>query len=233
MLKFEQVSKPSYVSNDLFKEVLLSEEPLKLMGILNLGDVATDLKGVCRVRHVGTGHVVEGHFGPAVVTTGFSQSELGTSGGNSLTVENCKLTFKHTVTVTQAKGSTKLDVSDKFPMLASAKVDNEQKLCIDGKAEVIELKKDGTPVAVTEGMAADGVITLEANTEDTDYTIEFVIAEGVATTKNNAATVVLDKGTYQIHLVARLHDDIDGTRMPNPTMLEFVKKCRTDSDISA
>ena len=72
------------------------------------------------------------------------------------------------------------------------------------------------------------VVTLSAAAQKGGavVTVSFVLATGKATTQNNATTVNLDAGDYQVHLIARIRNDEAVTNMPDPTMLEFVKHCR-------
>lgn len=164
-------------------------------------DTADSAAVVCNaaLRHVGTGTVVEGH------------RVLSLNAAKAIEVANCTLELKTTITRTIPKGASKLDLSDVVSN-ALAKTD---------------VKKDGA--ALDDGdTVANGVITLAAPAAaDVEITIEdLVVATGTATTGNNAATVNIDEGEYQVHFIARVHDNIECTRMPNPTMMEFVKHCR-------
>jgi hypothetical protein len=236
MLKFEKLGKSTFLSNNAFKDLMLSEEPLKVDSVLTLscGDSGESLStvGVCRVRRAGTGHVAEGHFGPAKITT----SNIA---NDKLVPSACTLELKVKTDVVLAAGSTTLNLKSMFPELTGDQIvasTGSTDAPANPNAVVTILDESGNVVTVGTQIksVSNGVLTFEnAPTVDTVYTLKFVAATGVGTVKNNAETVVLDEGIYQIHLVARLHDDIDATRMPNPTMLEFVKKCRTGSGVSA
>lgn len=158
---------------------------------------ATDVVGSCRIRHAGNGHVAEGHFAYT------SENDL------AITVKSCKLTLTAEITRTIPEGATTLDLSDLFT------------------GELVN-DTDVTAVGGTISSVTDNVVALsEAAPEGgVKVTVNFVLAEGTATTNNNAETVTLDAGDYQIHFIARARTDVDVTRMPNPTMMEFVKSCR-------
>jgi hypothetical protein len=183
--------------------------PNSYAALLNANDLTVEMKldtadasaAVCNaaLRHVGTGTVVEGH------------RALSLNAAKAVAVANCTLELKTTITRTIPKGASKLDLSD----------------VVNSNLAKADVKKDGA--ALDEGDAvANGVITLaSAAAADVEITVEdLVVATGTATTDNNTATVNLDEGEYQVHFIARVHDNIECTHMPNPTMMEFVKHCR-------
>ena len=124
----------------------------------------------------------------------------------SITVAECVLNIGAKVTRVVPKGSKTLDLSDLFSGLVQADV----KACNDTAPTV-------TSDVVTLATESDGTAVV---------TVNFVLATGAATTDNNATTVNLDAGDYQVHLIARIRNDEAVTNMPDPTMLEFVKHCR-------
>ena len=125
----------------------------------------------------------------------------------SITVAECVLNIGAKVTRVVPKGSKTLDLSDLFSGLETADCSVNNGLTVSG------VTKD--------------VVTLETESDGTAVvTVSFVLATGAATTDNNATTVNLDAGDYQVHLIARVRNDEAVTNMPDPTMLEFVKHCR-------
>ena len=125
----------------------------------------------------------------------------------SITVAECVLNISAKVTRVVPEGSSTLDLSDLFSGLETADCSVNNGLTVSG---------------VTED-----VVTLSAESDGTAVvTVNFVLATGAATTDNNATTVNLDAGDYQVHLIARIRNDEAVTNMPDTTMLEFVKHCR-------
>ena len=125
----------------------------------------------------------------------------------SITVAECVLNIGAKVTRVVPKGSKTLDLSDLFSGLETADCS------VNNGLTVSEVTKD----VVTLATESDGTAVV---------TVDFVLATGAATTDNNATTVNLDAGDYQVHLIARIRNDEAVTNMPDPTMLEFVKHCR-------
>ena len=124
----------------------------------------------------------------------------------SITVAECVLNIGAKVTRVVPKGSKTLDLSDLFSGLVQGDV---------------KASNDTAPTVTSD------VVTLETESDGTAVvTVSFVLATGAATTDNNATTVNLDAGDYQVHLIARIRNDEAVTNMPDPTMLEFVKHCR-------
>lgn len=167
---------------------------------------ATDAVGGCRIRHVGTGHVAEGHVALTVA--------------NKVDVEldKCNLTLAAEITRVIPEGATQLDLSDLFG---------------NGEGDDHNLVADDvTAVGGTVSSVADNIITLAsaAPANGVKVTVKFNLAVGPATTEGNAANMTLDAGDYQIHFVARARDDMECTRMPNPTRMEFIKHCRPLAD---
>ena len=124
----------------------------------------------------------------------------------SITVAECVLNIGAKVTRVVPKGSKTLDLSDLFSGLVQddIKASNDPAPTVNSDVVTLETESDGTAVV----------------------TVNFVLATGAATTDNNATTVNLDAGDYQVHLIARVRNDEAVTNMPDPTMLEFVKHCR-------
>ena len=124
----------------------------------------------------------------------------------SITVAECVLNIGAKVTRVVPKGSKTLDLSDLFSGLVQddVKASNDPAPTVTSDAVTLATESDGTAVV----------------------TVSFVLATGAATTDNNATTVNLDAGDYQVHLIARIRNDEAVTNMPDPTMLEFVKHCR-------
>ena len=124
----------------------------------------------------------------------------------SIKVAECVLNIGAKVTRVVPKGSKTLDLSDLFSGLVQGDV---------------KASNDPAPTVTSD------VVTLATESDGTAVvTVSFVLATGVATTDNNATTVNLDAGDYQVHLIARIRNDEAVTNMPDPTMLEFVKHCR-------
>ena len=124
----------------------------------------------------------------------------------SITVAECVLNIGAKVTRVVPKGSKTLDLSDLFSGLVQ---------------DDVKASNDPAPTVTSD------VVTLATESDGTAVvTVNFVLATGAATTDNNATTVNLDAGDYQVHLIARIRNDEAVTNMPDPTMLEFVKHCR-------
>lgn len=124
----------------------------------------------------------------------------------SITVAECVLNIGAKVTRVVPKGSKTLDLSDLFSGLVQ---------------DDVKASNDPAPTVTSD------VVTLATESDGTAVvTVNFVLATGVATTDNNAKTVNLDAGDYQVHLIARIRNDEAVTNMPDTTMLEFVKHCR-------
>lgn len=121
-------------------------------------------------------------------------------------VAECVLNIGAKVTRVVPKGSKTLDLSDLFSGLVQddVKASNDPAPTVTNDVVTLATESDGTAVV----------------------TVSFVLATGSATTDNNATTVNLDAGDYQVHLIARIRNDEAVTNMPDPTMLEFVKHCR-------
>lgn len=123
-----------------------------------------------------------------------------------VTVAECVLNIGAKVTRVVPKGSKILDLSDLFSGLVQ---------------DDVKASNDPAPTV------ANDVVTLATESDGTAVvTVNFVLATGAATTDNNATTVNLDAGDYQVHLIARIRNDEAVTNMPDTTMLEFVKHCR-------
>lgn len=124
----------------------------------------------------------------------------------SITVAGCVLNIRAKVTRVVPKGSKTLDLSDLFSGLVQddVKASNDTVQTVTNDMVTLATESDGTAVV----------------------TVNFVLATGAATTQNNATTVNLDAGDYQVHLIARIRNDEAVTNMPDTTMLEFVKHCR-------
>ena len=124
----------------------------------------------------------------------------------SIKVAECVLNIGAKVTRVVPKGSKTLDLSDLFSGLETGdvKASNDPAPTVTNDVVTLATESDGTAVV----------------------TVNFVLATGAATTDNNATTVNLDAGDYQVHLIARIRNDEAVTNMPDPTMLEFVKHCR-------
>lgn len=124
----------------------------------------------------------------------------------SIPVAGCVLNIGAKVTRVVPKGSKTLDLSDLFSGLVQ---------------DDVKASNDPTPTVTSD------VVTLATESDGTAVvTVSFVLATGAATTDNNATTVNLDAGDYQVHLIARIRNDEAVTNMPDTTMLEFVKHCR-------
>lgn len=156
----------------------------------------TTEKGTVHLRHAGVSLVAECHFAHEAKQT------------EPIQVAECVLNIGAKVTRVVPEGSSALDLSDLFSGLEAADCSANNGLTVsDVTKDVVNLS-----VAAPKGGAV--------------VTVNFVLATGKATTQNNATTVNLDAGDYQVHLIARIRNDEAVTNMPDPTMLEFVKHCR-------
>ena len=145
------------------------------------------------------------HAGVSLVTE--CQFAHEAKSAESITVAECVLNIGAKVTRVVPEGSSTLDLSDLFSGLETADCSVNNGLTVSGVTEDV----------VTLSAAPKGGAVV---------TVSFVLATGAATTDNNATTVNLDAGDYQVHLIARIRNDEAVTNMPDPTMLEFVKHCR-------
>lgn len=153
-------------------------------------------KGTVQLRHAGVSLVAECHFAHEEKTA------------EPIPVAECVLNIGAKVTRVVPEGSSTLDLSDLFNGLEAADCSANNGLTVsDVTKDVVTLS-----AAAPKGGAV--------------VTVNFVLATGAATTQNNATTVNLDAGDYQVHLIARIRNDEAVTNMPDPTMLEFVKHCR-------
>lgn len=153
-------------------------------------------KGTVHLRHAGVSIVAECHFAHKVEPA------------ESITVAECVLNISAKVTRVVPEGSSTLDLSDLFSGLEAADCSVNSGLTVSGVTEDV--------VTLSAAAQKGGAVV----------TVNFVLATGAATTDNNAATVNLDAGDYQVHLIARIRNDEAVTNMPDSTMLEFVKHCR-------
>ena len=156
----------------------------------------TTEKGTVQLRHAGVSLVAECHFAHEA-----KQAE-------PIPVAECVLNIGAKVTRVVPEGSSTLDLSDLFSGLENADCSVNNGLTVSGVT--------GDVVTLSAAAPKGGAVV----------TVDFVLATGAATTDNNATTVNLDAGDYQVHLIARIRNDEAATNMPDPTMLEFVKHCR-------
>lgn len=197
MLKFDVLGCGPNVNPNGYATLLDTVKDLKAEMKLTAAD-KTGVACSTVLRHVGTGVVVECHRG------------LTLSGPTAVTVSDCQLNLKGTATFVIKKGATTLDLSDLFNSNLTSK----------------DVFKDGKQLTDPDKVE-NGVITLSAPAaEDTTIAVSVVVATGTATTDNNASTVNIDAGDYQVHAIARVRDTVEGTLMPNPTMMELVEHCR-------
>jgi len=208
MLKFERLGHGSLI-NDKYRYGALVDEvsDVKVTMVLDqLDDMsAEDAKApecTFKIRHVGTGTVLEGHRSLVVR----EPIEIDPAA--------CELKVTATLKRVVPKGKIELDLSDVFVKdLAAADplpeiyADNGAKCMLAKDKAVITLS-----VAAPEGGAE---VTVKG----------FELAKGVATTHKNAAKVKLELGEYQVHFITVLHENVEDTHMPNLTMLEFIKHC--------
>ena len=156
----------------------------------------TTEKGTVHLRHAGVSIVAECHFAHKAEPA------------ESIKVAECVLNIGAKVTRVVPEGSSTLDLSDLFSGLEIADCSVNNGLTVSGVTEDV--------VTLSAAAPKGGAVV----------TVSFVLATGAATTDNNATTVNLDAGDYQVHLIARVRNDEAVTNMPDPTMLEFVKHCR-------
>lgn len=217
MLKFERLGHGSLI-NDKCRFGALVDEVSDVKVRMRLGDADPDFKTVeiapeCtfKIRHVGTGTVLEGHRSLKILAGEDSEDTM-------IDLANCELQVRATLTRNVPKGKAKLDLSDVFKA---------------GGLTVNDITIDGAPAAAEgEGAASvakdKAIVTLASPAGEGGAEVavnNFVLASGKATTHGNAAQVALKPGKYQVHFVTVLHENVEDTHMPNLTMLEFIKHC--------
>lgn len=200
MLKFDRLGPgANVVANNSKVYSNLLDEVTDFNASLDLGTPKG--AGCAHVRYVGTGRVAEGHCAVNVATD------------TSITVATSTLTLNARVIERDIpEGATSVDLSDEFIGLTSAKVEAVGATLADSNS----VNAAGNVVTLAAAAPKGAKLRLK----------DVAVATGTATTDNNAATVNLDSGDYQVHFVACAHDTAEDTRMPNPTMMEFVKHCR-------
>lgn len=214
MLKFEELGHGSLINDKcrfgaLIDEVSDVKVTMVLDGLDDMsGDDAKAPECTFKIRHVGTGTVLEGHRSLVIP----EPEAEGDEPAAPITIDPAACELKVTATLKRnvPKGKAKLDLSDVFTKDLSA---DDLEVDTDAKCTVAEDKAVVTLIpAAPEGGA-------EVSVKD------FVLAKGAATTHKNAAKVTLKPGKYQVHFITVLHENVTDTDMPNKTMLEFIKHC--------
>lgn len=204
MLKFDRLGPGEKVKDTGYAAVLDAAKDLSAVITFGADD---DVVGSCRLRYVGTGLVAEGHAAyKAEAASGADSKEI--------TVADCKLEVKGVLEFVVPEGKTKLDVSHLVSGLVTADIDTD-------KSDDAGATAAAGVITLSAAAPAGGSRVVTKGGEDA-----LVLATGPATTLENAAKVNVDPGDYQIHFIARAHDNVNETRMPNPTMLEFIRHCR-------
>lgn len=216
MLKFERLGHGSLINDKcrfgaLVDEVSDVKVTMKLNGVDD-PDAKQDPNCSFKIRHVGTGTVLEGHRSLVV-----SEPEAEGDEPAAPTVidpKACKLTVIATLKRNVPKGKLNLDLSDVFVKDIST------------KADAPELEADNDNAPHWDDNAAKVVLAAAAPEGGVEVSVkDFVLASGAATTHKNAAKVTLKPGKYQVHFITVLHENVEDTHMPNLTMLEFIKHC--------
>ena len=220
MLKFEKLGHGSLI-NDKCRFGALVDEVSDVKVTMKLNGVDPEAEGdepaaapecTFKIRHVGTGTVLEGHRSLVV-----SEPEAeGDEPAAPIEIDPAACELKVTATLTRnvPKGKLKLDLSDVFVKNIS-KADDKPELEADDGSKPEWDANDAK--AVLAAAAPEGGVEVSVK--------DFVLAKGAATTHKNAAKVTLKPGKYQVHFITVLHEDVEDTRMPNLTMLEFIKHC--------
>ena len=215
MLKFERLGHGSLINDKcrfgaLVDEVSDVKVTMVLDGLDDMsGEDAKAPECTFKIRHVGTGTVLEGHRSLVIPEPEAADGEDAPA-PIEIDPAACELKVTATLKRNVPKGKAKLDLSDVFTKDLSAddlEADTGAKCTVAEDKAVVTLNP-----AAPEGGA-------EVSVKD------FVLAKGAATTHKNAAKVTLKPGKYQVHFITVLHENVTDTHMPNLTMLEFIKHC--------
>lgn len=215
MLKFERLGHGELINDKcrfgaLIDEVSDVKVTMVLDGLDDMsGENAKAPECTFKIRHVGTGTVLEGHRSLVIPEPKAGEGEEAPA-PIVIDPKACELKVTATLKRNVPKGKAKLDLSDVFTKDLSVDdldADNDAKCAVAEDKAVVTLypaaPEGGTEVSVKD----------------------FVLAKGAATTHKNAAKVTLKPGKYQVHFITVLHENIEETNMPNLTMLEFIKHC--------
>jgi hypothetical protein len=221
MLKFERLGHGSLINDKCRFGALVDEvSDVKVTMVLDGVDDMSDEDAKApecsfKIRHVGTGTVLEGHRSLVVP----EPEAEGDEPAAQITIDPkvCKLTVKATLKRNVPKGKTKLDLSDVFKAGLTA-----NDITVDGEPAGVE---DADPIATVDNNKAIVTLATPAGDGGAEVAVNFVLAAGKATTNGNAAQVALKPGKYQVHFITVLHENVEDTNMPNKTMLEFIKHC--------
>lgn len=213
MLKFERLGRGSWINDKcrfgaLVDEVSDVEVRMLIDGVDVVGAGDDAPKCSFKIRHVGTGTVLEGHRSLVVPEPEGDKPAAPIE----IVPEACKLQVKATLTRNVPKGKTKLDLSDVFVNNLS----EFKPIVVSDSGEASAFENDKAIITLNPAAPEGGAEVSVKN---------FVLAEGHATTHKNAAKVTLKPGKYQVHFITVLHENIEETNMPNLTMLEFIKHC--------
>ena len=215
MLKFERLGHGSLINDKcrfgaLVDEVSDVKVTMVLDGLDDMsGEDAKAPECTFKIRHVGTGTVLEGHRSLVIPEPEAAEGEDAPA-PIKIDPAACELKVTATLKRNVPKGKAKLDLSDVFTKDLSAD----------------DLEADtGAECTVAEDKA---VVTLNPAAPEGGAEVsvkDFVLASSAATTHKNAAEVTLKPGKYQVHFITVLHENVTDTHMPNLTMLEFIKHC--------
>lgn len=222
MLKFEKLGHGSLINDKcrfgaLVDEVSDVKVTMVLDGLDDMnGEDAKAPECTFKIRHVGTGTVLEGHRSLVIPEPEAEDDEPAAP--IVIDPKACKLTVTATLKRNVPKGKLKLDLSDVFVKNVHDGSDSEPAPALKDDVNESEPAWDENAAKVTLAAAApEG--GAEVSVKD------FVLASGAATTHKNAAKVTLKPGKYQVHFITVLHENVTDTHMPNLTMLEFIKHC--------
>lgn len=217
MLKFEKLGHGELI-NDKCRFGALIDEVSDVKVTMKLNGVDPEAEGdepaaapECsfKIRHVGTGTVLEGHRSLVIPEPEAADGEDAPA-PIEIDPAACELKVTATLKRNVPKGKAKLDLSDVFTKDLSA---DDLEADTDAECTVAE---DKAVVTLNPAAPEGGA---EVSVKD------FVLAKGAATTHKNAAKVTLKPGKYQVHFITVLHENVTDTHMPNLTMLEFIKHC--------
>lgn len=216
MLKFEKLGHGSLINDKcrfgaLVDEVSDVKVTMVLDGLDDMdGDDAKAPECTFKIRHVGTGTVLEGHRSLVIPEDAPAPIKINPAA--------CELKVTATLKRNVPKGKLKLDLSDVFVKTVSAGSDSELAPTLeDDVNENAPTWDKNAAKVILDAAAPEG--GAEVSVKD------FVLASGAATTHKNAAEVTLKPGKYQVHFITVLHENVTDTHMPNLTMLEFIKHC--------
>lgn len=172
-----------------------------------------------------------GHFTTSRAGTG-EVAEISVAGkvasNTEVTVANVAVTLVGRITRTLKKDATKISLADTFPTADDTKI---KVLDPDTGAVLSIYDADDNPTGeLTSISAGDITFRGDAAAADKDYIIELPVLAGTAS-PTTAATVKVEAGSYHVHILSRLRDDVAESRMHNLTSFTFTKYIPTSVDL--